>query len=543
MEAAHPQARLWTLPRFLWLASLLVGSSTALGQTLMVFPSKDNTLYETTGTQLSNGQGIYMFTGLTGTGEARRALVAFDLSAIPSNATITSVSLSLFLTRPRSDLSAETITLHKVLKNWGEGASNAGDPGGGGTTAQAGDATWLYNSFNTSFWTTPGGDFAAAISASTSVSTNNRAYTWSGSGMVADVQSWIADPASNFGWLIAGNEGSGQTAQRFLTGESASNRPQLTVTYTVSGGTPTPTPTTTPTPTPTASPTPSPTPTATASPTPTATPSPTPTATPSPSSSQLLNISTRLRVETGDDALIGGFIITGNASKKLIIRAIGPSLTQFGLTDLLANPVLQLRGPNGSLMTSNDNWRENQETDIQNSGVAPTNDLESAIIAMLPPANYTAIVRGIEDTTGVGVVELYDLDQTVDALLANISTRGLVQTGNNVMIGGFIIGGGNASAKVILRAIGPSLSQQGVANPLGDPTLRLFDGNGTLLAENDDWEDDPVQAAEIIAAGIPPQNDLESALVATLPPGPSTGIVAGKGGAIGVALVEAYHLR
>lgn len=257
----------------------------------------------------------------------------------------------------------------------------------------------------------------------------------------------------------------------------------------------------------------------------------------------MLNISTRLRVETGDDALIGGFIITGNASKKVIIRAIGPSLTQFGLTDLLANPVLQLRGPNGSLMTSNDNWRENQETDIQNSGVAPTNDLESAIIAMLPPANYTAIVRGIEDKTGVGVVELYDLDRTVDALLANISTRGLVQTGNNVMIGGFIIGGGNASAKVVLRAIGPSLSQQGVANPLGDPTLRLFDGNGTLLAENDDWEDDPVQAAEIIAAGIPPQNDLESALVATLPPGPSTGIVAGKGGAIGVALVEAYHLR
>jgi hypothetical protein len=257
----------------------------------------------------------------------------------------------------------------------------------------------------------------------------------------------------------------------------------------------------------------------------------------------LLNISTRLRVETGDDALIGGFIITGNASKKVIIRALGPSLTQFGLTDLLANPVLELRGPNGSLLMSNDNWKDDQRTDIENSGVPPTNDLESAIIATLLPANYTAIVRGKENTTGVGVVEVYDLNQTVDARLANISTRGLVRTGNNVMIGGFIAGGGNNSLKVILRAIGPSLSQQGVANPLADPTLQLFDGNGTLQASNDNWEDDPAQAAEIIAAGVPPQNELESALVATLPPGPSTGIVAGKEGAIGVALVEIYHLR
>lgn len=257
----------------------------------------------------------------------------------------------------------------------------------------------------------------------------------------------------------------------------------------------------------------------------------------------MLNIATRLRVETGDDALIGGFIITGNASKKVIIRAIGPSLTQFGLTDLLADPVLQLRGPDGSLMMSNGNWKDDQRTDIENSGVPPTNDLESAIVATLPPANYTAIVRGSQDTTGVGVVEVYDLNQAVDSLLANISTRGLVRSGDNVMIGGFIIGGGNASAKLILRAIGPSLSQRGVTNPLADPTLQLFDGNGALLAANDNWKEDPVQAAEIRAAGVEPQNDLESALVATLPPGQSTAIVAGKGSAVGVALVEAYHLR
>jgi hypothetical protein len=241
--------------------------------------------------------------------------------------------------------------------------------------------------------------------------------------------------------------------------------------------------------------------------------------------------------------LIGGLIITGSASKRVIIRAIGPSLVQFGLTDLLANPVLELRAANGSVLMSNNNWKDSQQAEIQNSGVAPTNDLESAIVMTLPPANYTAVVRGDQNTTGIGVVEVYDLDQSVDSLLANISSRGLVRTGNNVMIGGFIIGGGNGGTKVALRAIGPSLSQQNVANPLPDPTLELRDGNGGLLDANDNWKDNPAQAAELMAVGIQPQNDLESALIATLPAGPSTGIVAGKGAAIGVALVEVYHLR
>ena len=467
----------------------------AFAETLVVNAAKDNTLYESTGTQLSNGQGIYMFVGLTGPGGSRRALVAFDLSAIPANATITDVSLSLFLSRPRADATAETIELFKVLKDWGEGNSNAGSPGGGGAPAQPGDATWLHNFFNTSFWNGPGGDTAASVSASTDVSTNNQSYTWTGSGMVADVQSWVANPASNFGWLIIGNEADELSAQRFHTSENPSNKPQLTVTYTLPGAT------------------------------------------------QLLNISTRLRVETGDDALIGGFIITGNAAKRVILRALGPSLAQFGLSDLLANPVLELRAANGSVLMSNHNWKETQQTEIQNSGVAPSNDLESAIVTMLTPGNYTAVVRGDQNATGIGVVEVYDLDQAVDSLLANISSRGLVKTGNNVMIGGFIVGGGTNSSKVALRAIGPSLSQQGVANPLADPTLELRDGNGALLTGNDNWKDNAAQAAELTAIGIQPQNDLESALIATLPSGPSTGIVAGKSGVTGVALVEVYHLQ
>lgn len=256
------------------------------------------------------------------------------------------------------------------------------------------------------------------------------------------------------------------------------------------------------------------------------------------SPAQLLNISTRLNVETGDNVAIGGFIITGNAAKKAMVRGMGPSL--IGLTPLLADPTLELHGPNGALIASNDNWKDTQQAEIQKSTIAPTNDLESAIIATLAPAGYTAILRGKNGTTGIGVVEMYDLDVTSDSKLANISTRGFVQPGSNVMIPGFILGNGTASEKVIIRALGPSLT--GVANVLADPTLALHDSNGTLLMSNDNWRDDASQAAQIIATGIPPQNDLESAIVTTLPAGPYTAIVEGKNGGTGVAVAEVYHL-
>jgi hypothetical protein len=251
-----------------------------------------------------------------------------------------------------------------------------------------------------------------------------------------------------------------------------------------------------------------------------------------------MNISTRLKVQTGDNVSIAGFIITGNAPKKVMMRGIGPSLT--GVSPVLADPVLELHEPNGSLIISNDNWKDTQQTEIQNSTIAPTNDLESAIVATLPPANYTAVLRGKNGTTGIGLIEMYDLDAASDSKLANISTRGLVQTGNDVMICGFILGNGTASENVIIRAIGPSLT--GVANVLADPTLDLYDSDGTLLMSDDNWQDDASQAAEIIATGIPPQNDLESAIVTTLPPGAYTAIVAGKDGGTGVALAEVYHL-
>jgi uncharacterized delta-60 repeat protein len=299
---------------------------------------------------------------------------------------------------------------------------------------------------------------------------------------------------------------------------------------------PTPTPgTPTPTPTP-GTPTPTPTATATVAPSPTATGTPTPT--PSVTPGTFGNISTRLRVETGDNALIGGFIITGTQPKKIIVRAIGPSLSSF-FPGVLGDPVLELRDSSGALLATNDNWRSDQQAEIIATGIAPADDLESAIVATLPANNsaYTAIVRGVNNATGIGVVEAYDLDHTVDSKLGNISTRGLVQTGDNVMIGGLIVLGQNP-LRVIVRAIGPSLPVPGA---LGDPILELHDGNGALIAANDSWRSD--QEAEIIATGIPPSSDLEAAIVRGLAPGNYTAIVRGVNNTTGVAVVEAYGLN
>jgi len=236
--------------------------------------------------------------------------------------------------------------------------------------------------------------------------------------------------------------------------------------------------------------------------------------------------------------LIGGFIITGTQQKRVIVRAIGPSLSGI-FPDALANPILELHDSSGGLIMSNNNWRDTQEAEIIATGIPPTNDLESAIVATLPANSsaYTAIVRGAADGTGIGVVEAYDLNQAVDSKLANISTRGFVQTGDDVLIGGIIVLG-QSPLRVIVRAIGPSLPIPGV---LADPTLELHDGNGALIVANDNWRD--TQEAEIIATGIPPTNDLESAIVQNLSPGNYTAIVRGSGGAIGVAVVEAYALN
>jgi glucose/arabinose dehydrogenase len=256
--------------------------------------------------------------------------------------------------------------------------------------------------------------------------------------------------------------------------------------------------------------------------------------------SQPLNISVRARVETGNGLLISGFISTGTAPKKVIVRALGPST---GVTGALPDPVLELHGNDGSLIASNNNWKDNtpqDQQDIINNQLAPANDLESAIVITLQPGTYTAIVGG--NTTGVGLVEVYDVEQTSASRLGNISGRASVQTNTNVLIAGFIVGNNIGAARVVVRGIGPSLAQSGITNPLLDPTLELHNNNGVLLIGNDNWQDNASQAARISAAGLAPTDPLESAVFASLVPGTYTAIVAGKNGGTGVGLVEVYNL-
>jgi hypothetical protein len=250
----------------------------------------------------------------------------------------------------------------------------------------------------------------------------------------------------------------------------------------------------------------------------------------------LANISTRLRVETGDNVLIGGLIVTGNQNKKIIVRAIGPSL---GFADKLADPILELRDASGALLEANDNWMDSPNKQaIIDSTIPPSNPAESAIVRSVPPGNYTAIERGVNNGVGIGVVEAYDLDTSADSKLANISTRGFVQTGDNVLFAGMIVVG-QASQKVIVRALGPST---GVAGALADPTLELRDGNGALLEANDNWMDSPNKQA-IIDSTIPPTNNAESAIVRTLTPANYTAIVRGVNNSTGIAVVEVYALQ
>jgi hypothetical protein len=249
-----------------------------------------------------------------------------------------------------------------------------------------------------------------------------------------------------------------------------------------------------------------------------------------------------MRVQPGDNVGIGGFIITGTAPKHVLLRAIGPSIT--GLPGVLADPVLELHGPGGFATVINNNWQDDpvQAAAILATGLAPTNNLESAIDATLNPGAYTGVVRGNGGTSGIGLVEVYDLSQAVLAKLANISTRALVGTGNDIVIAGFILGNNSGNTRIVLRGIGGSLTLLGVPNALANPALELRDNNGALLMSNNDWQDDPAQAAELTNLGLAPSNPKESGIVDTLPLGPYTAIVSGNNNTTGVGLVEVYAL-
>lgn len=247
----------------------------------------------------------------------------------------------------------------------------------------------------------------------------------------------------------------------------------------------------------------------------------------------LLNISTRMLTQNGDNVLIGGFIVTGTDPKEVVLRAIGPSLPMPGS---LANPVLELRGPGGAIIAENDNWNSNR-ADVIETGIPPNDEYEAVILATLQPGAYTAILRGFAGASGIAAVEVYDVNPSANSRLANISTRGKVETGDNVMIGGWIIGGGESTG-VVVRAVGPSLS---VTGALADPMLAVYNGNGALLAQNDDWRLTQEQA--LLDLGLAPTDNRESAILLSLLPGNHTAIVRGKDDTTGVALVEVYNLQ
>lgn len=257
----------------------------------------------------------------------------------------------------------------------------------------------------------------------------------------------------------------------------------------------------------------------------------------SAASGVLSNISTRLPVGTGENVLIAGFKIAGSTQKQLVLRALGPTLTQFGVSNAMQDTTLELHDSTGSVIAVNDDWQQAAGAQSIPPGLRPPNDLESALLVTLNPGAYTAILRGYRNSTGIGLVEVYDTS-VGSTQLTNISTRGFVQAGDDVMIAGLIVQSHNK--QVIVRALGPTLTSFGVTNALADPKLELHDGNGTLVASNDDWKDS--QQSSIAATGLAPPNDLESAVVGTMTPGNYTAIVRGFNNATGNALIEVYAL-
>ena len=247
---------------------------------------------------------------------------------------------------------------------------------------------------------------------------------------------------------------------------------------------------------------------------------------------------------TGNNVLIEGFIVAGTGPKDVAVRGIGPSLGALGVPDALSDPTLELRDSAGALILANDDWQSNptQMAELTALGLALQDPKESGFVATVQPGSYTAVLAGANQTTGVGLVEIYDVNPASVSRLDNLSTRGFVLTGNNVMIGGFILGG-KSDAHVVVRGIGPSLGQFGITDFLVDPTLELHDGNGAVLETNDNWQDDPASASQLTALGLAPKDLAESGIYRVLPPGAFTAILAGKNGGTGVGLVELYDVQ
>jgi arylsulfate sulfotransferase len=253
-----------------------------------------------------------------------------------------------------------------------------------------------------------------------------------------------------------------------------------------------------------------------------------------------LNLSTRGTISGGENALIGGFIVTGTDSKKVVLRALGPSLSNSGVQGTLADPQLSLYDAAGSLLVTNDDWGSDAAAaELTAGGLAPSSTTEAATVQILAPGAYTVLASGKEGASGIGLVEIYDLTPSADSRLANISTRGSVANGDDVLIGGFILGDVE-NATVVIRALGPSLVGA-VTDSLSDPTITIYDSNGSVIANNDNWRNDP-GGVDIEKNQLAPTNDLEAATILHPPPGAYSAIVRGSNGGTGIGLLEIYDL-
>lgn len=255
---------------------------------------------------------------------------------------------------------------------------------------------------------------------------------------------------------------------------------------------------------------------------------------------RLANISMRLHVGEGEKLMVGGFIIEGTEPKRVVLRALGPSLAQAGVSNVLADPLLELKDAAGSDIAQSAGWRETQQDELLAIGLAPNDDAESALVQTLAPGVYTAGVTAQDGGTGVGLLEIYDIDAAAKSRLVNISSRGFVGDADDVMIGGFIVGGSTGWTRLMVRGVGPSLAAAAIAQPLTNPSLAVRDHNGELVAANDDWRD--AQAEEIEASTLAPGADAEAASILSLAPGAYTTTLQGDGSDTGVGVLEVYRL-
>jgi hypothetical protein len=566
----------------LLLALSTVGSGRASGASVTLRPSKDTTLYSAT--DLANGAGAFLFAGTSGERRILRSPLAFDLGQIPAGATINSATLTLTINTPLAR-NSNTVRLHRLSADWGEGTSVAPSGGGGGAAATAGSATWNARFFGTSAWSTPGGDFSATASASQPVSGSSGTAVFSGTALVADIQGWVNNAAPNFGWILVAQDESGP-AVRFASREGA-GAPVLVVDFTpstgggntapvftvqpgsqsvVAGATVTLTATATGTPAPvyqwhkngvsiqgaTSSTLTLPNVSAADSATYTvvatnvagnATSLAATLTVNSPSAgttARLSNLSVRAAM-AANQTLIVGFSVSGG-SRSLVVRGVGPTLASFGLTGTMSDPRLELY--NGSaLVAENDNWGNSAALTAAFTSVGAFPLVEgSRDAALLQPIDGTRSLHLKGTAAGVALVELYDTGAGNSPRLTNVSARNQVGTGDNILIFGFFIDG-TGTKNVLIRAVGPKLAELGVTGVLLDPRFEVFLADrAAAVASNDNW--DAGLASTFTAVGAFPltTGSRDAALVTALAPGSYTVQVSGVAGGTGEALVEIYEV-